>query len=281
MAIANISDTARWVAAFRALESERPDAVFRDPFARALAGERGFELTEKLRGAYAIGFTMAVRTRVLDEMLLQAVYESGCDTVVNLAAGLDTRPQRLPLPRELRWIEVDLPGIFDHKESVLGSAKASCELSRVRLDLADDAARGALLERLGAEAKRAVVLTEGLLVYLSEPAVANLARELHAQSGLAFWMMDLVDPRALLAARLLWNGQLATGNARMQFGPRGGPAYFARFGWKLKGLRTMLEEGARLHRGFGNQLWGQVASRLPGRLRNLVSDTSGLCWLER
>ena len=34
----NISDTAHWVAFYRALESERPDALFRDPFARPLAG---------------------------------------------------------------------------------------------------------------------------------------------------------------------------------------------------------------------------------------------------
>jgi O-methyltransferase involved in polyketide biosynthesis len=36
--IRNISDTARWVAVYRARENERPDAVFRDPFARRLAG---------------------------------------------------------------------------------------------------------------------------------------------------------------------------------------------------------------------------------------------------
>ena len=37
----NISDTARWVAVYRAIESERPDAWFRDPLAKRLAGERG------------------------------------------------------------------------------------------------------------------------------------------------------------------------------------------------------------------------------------------------
>jgi O-methyltransferase involved in polyketide biosynthesis len=32
-----VADTARWMAAGRAAESERPDALFRDPFARRLA----------------------------------------------------------------------------------------------------------------------------------------------------------------------------------------------------------------------------------------------------
>jgi O-methyltransferase involved in polyketide biosynthesis len=39
--ISNVSDTARWVAVYRAWESARPDALFRDPLAGRLAGERG------------------------------------------------------------------------------------------------------------------------------------------------------------------------------------------------------------------------------------------------
>jgi len=46
--IRDISDTARWVAVYRARETERPDAVFRDPFARALAGERGERIAAAL-----------------------------------------------------------------------------------------------------------------------------------------------------------------------------------------------------------------------------------------
>jgi O-methyltransferase involved in polyketide biosynthesis len=39
--VSNVSDTARWVAAYRAMESARPDALFRDPYADRLAGARG------------------------------------------------------------------------------------------------------------------------------------------------------------------------------------------------------------------------------------------------
>ena len=34
--IRNVSDTARWMAIYRAQETERDDAAFRDPYARAL-----------------------------------------------------------------------------------------------------------------------------------------------------------------------------------------------------------------------------------------------------
>jgi len=61
--IRNVSDTALWVAAYRALESERPDALFHDPYARELAGERGWRILEGLPKARRTDWPMVVRTR--------------------------------------------------------------------------------------------------------------------------------------------------------------------------------------------------------------------------
>ena len=281
MAIDHISDTARWVAAFRAQESERADALFSDPFARALAGPRGLELARTMRWPDAVAWNMAVRTRVLDEWILEAAHAERVDVVLNLAAGLDTRPQRLPLPPTLRWIEADHPEILAHKARTLADTPSRCALERVSVDLADDAARSALLTRVGAEARRALVLTEGLLVYLPEALVAELARSLSAQPGFAFWMLDLVDRRVVPALRLIWNGQLATGGAQMQFGVTGGARWFAPMGWRLRRLRSFADEGARLRRGALPRLWGKVSWAVPGRLHGLVRTESGPCWLER
>ncbi|HEY2739416.1 MAG TPA: class I SAM-dependent methyltransferase, partial [Thermoanaerobaculia bacterium] len=49
MAIDNVSDTARWVAVYRAMETARPDAIFRDPFADRLAGERGHQILDEMK----------------------------------------------------------------------------------------------------------------------------------------------------------------------------------------------------------------------------------------
>src|ERR1044071_1218175 len=102
--IEDISDTARWVAYYRAIESERPDAIFRDPFARRLAGTRGEDIVRSLPGARSISWAIAVRTRVIDETILGAIERDGVDLVLSLAAGLDTRPYRLALPGTLRWV---------------------------------------------------------------------------------------------------------------------------------------------------------------------------------
>src|SRR5258708_14233174 len=98
--------------------------------------------------------------------------------VINLAAGLDTRPYRMDLPASLQWIEVDLPTMIDYKEDILHNEKPRCALARVRLDLANATARGELFQRLGSKAKKVLVLTEGLLVYLTRDQVAALGKDL-------------------------------------------------------------------------------------------------------
>ena len=104
--IEHVSDTARWVALYRAMESERPDALFHDPYARRLAGERGERILASLKQGRTWAWPMIVRTAVMDELILRGIARDRVDTVVNLAAGLDTRPYRLPfLPHSAgsRW----------------------------------------------------------------------------------------------------------------------------------------------------------------------------------
>src|SRR5262245_6429654 len=148
--VRNISDTARWVAAFRAQETERADACFRDPFAGRLAGARGLEIARRMESSQGAAWAFVARTWLLDGVVGRCV-AAGAGTVVNLAAGLDARPYRLALPASLRWIEVDLPEILSEKEQALGEERPACRLERVKLDLADAPARRALFARVGSQ----------------------------------------------------------------------------------------------------------------------------------
>ncbi|MGE5231317.1 MAG: class I SAM-dependent methyltransferase [Deltaproteobacteria bacterium] len=248
MTVEHISDTARWVAVYRAMETERPDAHFRDPYARRLAGPKGEAIVRSIRGGRSMSWAMVVRTVAFDEMMLRAV-SRGADLVLNLAAGLDTRPYRLDLPRALRWVEVDLPGITDYKEEQLRGEVPRCALERVRLDLTDLAARRALFTRLGGEARQVAVLTEGLLAYLQPEQVASLAADLHTPPTFARWMTELASPWIL--KRMKRKYKKITGNAGtapMHFGPAQGSAFFQPYGWKVAEERSGLEEARRLRR---------------------------------
>src|SRR5436190_1700661 len=94
----HVSDTALWVAYYRAEESERTDALFHDPYAKRLAGERGRRIAENMGpSARYTRWTLVIRTVLIDRFIAAAVHD-GVDTVVNLGAGLDSRPYRLGLP---------------------------------------------------------------------------------------------------------------------------------------------------------------------------------------
>jgi methyltransferase (TIGR00027 family) len=246
--VTHVSDTARWVAMYRALESQRPDALFRDTYAERLAGARGREILEKMpRGLRQSAWPMVIRTKLIDDLILEAV-AAGADRVLNLAAGLDTRPYRLvSLPASLRWIEADLPGIVDEKERALARETARCRLTRDRVDLANVDERRAFLDRALDGASRAIVVTEGLLLYLDDESVRSLARDLAARPAARSWIIDPLSPRVLRMMQKHIAGRMAA-DATMRFAPANGVAFYEELGWRAEVVRPLLHEAARLHR---------------------------------
>ncbi len=164
--IQSVSDTALAVAFARALETERPDALFHDPYARKLAGQAGEQIYRKVQGDRSLSWLVTTRTCILDQLIQHSIQQNGVDTVLNLAAGLDTRPYCMTLPANLRWIEVDLPAILAYKQQHLAGTQPVCHLETVNLDLTDVAQRRSLFSRVDQQSRSVLVITEGLLVYL-------------------------------------------------------------------------------------------------------------------
>jgi methyltransferase (TIGR00027 family) len=241
--VTHVSDTARWVAVYRALESERADALFKDPYAGKLAGDQGRAIADSAQKSMRNGWPIVVRTKVIDDLIKKSIDE-GCDRVLNLAAGLDTRPYRLELPSDLVWIEADLPAMVDEKNAFFEDVKPKCSLSREKVDLADDAARTAFLDGATKDAKKALVLTEGLLIYLEEPVVRSLARDLAARSPVAWWMFDLASPAILR----MMSKQVSFDNAPLHFAPPNGVAFFEDLGWKALEIESALHQARRMRR---------------------------------
>jgi methyltransferase (TIGR00027 family) len=169
--------TAVLVAGARAAESDRPDRLVDDPFARAfvdaaraaspriaeaLAEPVDAAVTEARRDA------IAIRTRFCDDYLVAAV-RSGCRQVVLLAAGLDARAFRLAWPVGVRLWELDMPDVLAFKARVLDARGAvpGCDRRVVAADLRE--AWPAALRGAGFDpAAPTAWLVEGLLMYLDE-----------------------------------------------------------------------------------------------------------------
>ncbi len=276
----HVSDTALWVAMYRALESERPDALFRDPWARPLAGERGAEILRTVPRARSFGWPMVVRTAVMDEIILRCV-RRGAAAVINLAAGLDTRAWRLDLPPQLRWFDVDLPEMTEYRREQLADAKPVCVHEDVASDLTDPGALATLLGR-AAGGGAAIAVTEGLLVYLTDGHVSELARQLHAAPDVRWWLIDLGSPLLLEMLKKHWHQHLTAANAPMQFAPAEGTAFFAPFGWREAEFRSTWDESLRLERTVPlAPLWTLLGKLRSKKTQEAYRRMSGIVLLER
>jgi methyltransferase (TIGR00027 family) len=242
----SVSDTAFWMAYYRALESARPDALIHDPYARYLAGERGEQLVQHLTKGRGMTWPI-LRTVCFDELILRQVAQ-GIDTVLNLAAGLDARPYRLRLPTSLHWIEIDLPEVIAYKEEKLAGVAPACRLQRVAAHLSQPDLRQSLFAEINTASIRVLALTEGLLTYLTAEEVASLAIDLCSQSRFAYWIADLAAPFIVARMKKHLGKDLRTANADMYFAPAEGPEFFRPHGWKLLEFRDFLDEGRRLNR---------------------------------
>jgi len=207
--IQHVSDTALMVAACRALETARADGLVRDPFAARLAGPRGDAILHGITGWELMCFGIGVRTRFLDDLVIETVAQEGIRVVLSIGAGLDTRPWRLALPPDLRWIEADFPEMVNYKARALAAEEPKCRLERVAADVTAEGQREALFG--AADGFPALMITEGLLMYLPGGAVEALAAGA-ARHGIRRW---LLDSSSLDLARMMgWDAERSIENVR-------------------------------------------------------------------
>lgn len=242
--ISNVSDTARWVATYRAVESARPDALFHDPLADRLAGDRGRAIVAAAPRTIGNGWWLVARTKVIDDVIVEAIAD-GCDRVLNLAAGLDTRPHRLDLPPDFAWVEADLPELLAEKEQLLADETPRCRLRRHAVDLADPAARDAFLNEELVGVTKALVLTEGLLMYLEDSDVRALSTAF-TRPEVAWWMLDFCGPG--LQKRLNKKSRGMMNSAPLKFAPANGLAYYEELGWRPVEVDSVFSAAKRFDR---------------------------------
>jgi len=282
MAIEHVSDTARWVAVYRAMETERPDRIFSDPFARRLAGERGQAIVDEMKRGKSMAWAMIVRTALFDELILKAIRTEKVDLVVNLACGLDARAWRLDVPSDLRWVDVDFPVMIDYKTEVMKNEHTVCKYEAISADLTDDSVRNALFAKLGASAQRVLVIAEGLLIYLTPEQVESLGSALRAQPSFKWWIIDLAQPQLLKMMNRMWGKNVNEGNAPFLFAPAEGTDFFVPLGWREKEFRGHMQEAERLKREMAGmwfwQLFGLLQSK---KQKEIFKRFSGSVLFER
>ena len=249
--ITHVSDTALMVAACRALESECQDGFVNDPFAARLAGERGMAILRELPRPEMMRFGIGIRSRFMDELLLDALASEPIATVLCVGCGLDTRPWRLELAPDLRWIEVDFADMLDYKDALMAGETPRCRRERIAADVNDVAQRRTLYAAAGPAP--ALMITEGLLMYLPAATVHALATEACQESGIAHWMadintsafakainMDLRSVRHLQAADFLEGEQILDVVSREGWVTAARRSYLTDMGFAMERIRRLM-----------------------------------------
>lgn len=279
--IAHVADTAFWVATYRANESARPHALFRDPLAARLADVRGRDIAARVADGAQVAWVVVIRTCIIDNFILEAI-ASGCDTVLNLGAGLDTRPYRLALPPSLRWVEVDFPATIDFKNEQLAGEAANCRLERRAVDLGDAVARRALLAEIDSSSKKVLVLTEGVVGYLANDQVAALAADLNSQRRFVWWVVEYVSSAFLRFERLMsWRRRKQMANAAVRFRPSDWLGFFSARGWIAKEIRYLVAEGEKRRRPPPLPRWMVRLFRLMSRNAKAMRENYGFALMVR
>jgi methyltransferase (TIGR00027 family) len=278
--ISHVSDTAIWVAHFRAEETRRADALFQDPLATRLTGSKGKEIARQMAAEQFTAWSVVIRTCIIDAYIRELIASQGVDLIVNLGAGLDTRPYRMDLPASLRWVEVDFPHLIEFKNRTLQEEKPRCQLSRVSLDLSNRPARLQFLSEACASADRVLVLMEGVVPYLPATEVALLAADFRAQKQIQFWIVDYFSPTVMsFFTRGRWQRQLK--NAPFQFMPKDWFQFFSQNGWSPREIRYLTIESAKLGRELPLPFWAKwIPSLLPAKQREAIQKFSAYVLLE-
>jgi methyltransferase (TIGR00027 family) len=275
----DVGDTALWMADVRAREYRRRDAAIHDPLAALLAGDRGPKIARIIPGAAYTEWGVLMRTAAIDRLLLSALVE-GADTVVDLGAGLDTRPYRLEVPQDLRWFEIDLPHVIAMKNATLSGNRPCCSVTRVALDLTDRAERQRLLTKICESSARTVVISEGALPYLSEREVSELAADLARIKAICSWILDFDNAGVRPAMPKAWNRVFQAAPIRFQVSDWF--AFFRACGWEAQAVITSAQQAELLGRSYPRvSMQGWLMRSLPKSWQLQILSTTGVAAMRK
>jgi O-methyltransferase involved in polyketide biosynthesis len=115
------------------------------------------------------------------------------------------------------------------------------------IDLADRPERQKLFSRVNVQANKILVLTEGVVPYLSVEETASLADDVRALNRARYWLVDYFSPEAIKYRQRREMGRKMQ-NAPFKFAPNDWFGFFGQNGWRPKEIRYLADEGERLRR---------------------------------
>ena len=148
----------------RAVETQRPDALFNDKLAVAMLDQIDYDYS-RFEESIMSNTGIAIRTVIFDTLVSDFIARNPEAVVINIAAGLDTRFTRVDSGR-LLWYDIDLPQSIDVRRQVFTQTARNKQIAH---DILTPGWAGEIERR-----EATLIIIEGLLMYFTESQVRNL-----------------------------------------------------------------------------------------------------------
>ena len=152
--------------------------ILEDKTAEDIWEREGFTLKGKSASKW-LAYYMGMRARVFDDWTADMINNHPEAVVLHLGCGLDSRVNRVN--KNCRWFDIDFPEVIDERCKYFSGSDNYTMLS------ADLSKKGALD---GVSGSSAIVVMEGISMYLTLDELKQLFAELNARFDRIFLLMD-------------------------------------------------------------------------------------------
>ncbi len=164
--------------------------ILQDKKAEEIWAKEGFELKGKSASKW-LAYYMGMRSRVFDEWAIQKINEHPDAVILHLGCGLDSRCLRIQHQNAL-WIDLDFESVIEERKKFFE------ETSTYRM-IGSDATKTSYLKNLNQ--KSAIVIMEGLSMYLQTESLKQLMKELSSCFDEVYLLMDCYTVFAAKASK--------------------------------------------------------------------------------
>jgi methyltransferase (TIGR00027 family) len=266
---------AQLMAANRAAETRRREALYRDPLAADLAGYDGWAVLEAVRQSSWPWCTsgpdpyLTILTRFFDDAVLAAVRTATITQVVIVGAGMDTRAFRLAWPSSVHVFEVDTAEVFVYKEAILHRLGARPVCKRHTACTRCYASLARALRRTDFDPARPTAFLIERLQYLKPERADHLLRELSALASEGSWLgLALVSQETLHSTFMAPHLRKleAVGLPPWVFGVDDPESWLAHYGWNASSVVAGAPEA-----NFGRWPYAYIPRETPAIPRGFLT----------
>jgi len=204
--LSGVSDTYLAPLYWKAMESQRPDAMIKDEKAVALVtqGSLDFSRVKQIHINELLNAMRIIFTREMDRYARDFLTRHSDAVVVHIGCGLDSRFERVD-NGQVEWYDLDFPDVIELRRNFLGGEKGRYHM------LACSVLEDGWIEAVKVHFKRSFLfLVETVFVYFIEAQVKSLVLTLRDHFPGAELVFDGWRPFEIwLGNRYLSNSQLA------------------------------------------------------------------------